>query len=180
MKREIIAWENFNSAVFHQWAKDWLLLCAGDYSKGEYNMMTVGWGSFGVIWGKPFAMILVRPQRFTAPLLEKYPTFTLSAFPETCREALNFCGAKSGRDYADKAKAAGLTAVPSLAAGAPGFEEAELVIECRKTYGSSLKPECFLPRENAEKLYPNGDLHLMYFGEIVSISGTEKFLCKGN
>ena len=127
-----IAWEDFQMPVFRQWAKDWLLLCAGDLNEKKYNMMTVGWGAFGVIWGKPFAMILVRPQRFTMPILDEYPTFTLSAFPAAKKDALSFCGSKSGRDYADKAAAAGLTPVASHQVGAPGFAEAELIFECKK------------------------------------------------
>lgn len=171
-----IPWEEFQMPVFRQWAKDWLLLCAGDFNDKKYNMMTVGWGSFGVIWGKPFAMILVRPQRFTLPILEEYPTFTLSAFPAAKNDALSFCGSKSGRDYADKAVAAGLTAISSHQVGAPGFAEAELIFECKKIYDAEvLKKAGFVPPFTAEEWYPQNDYHRVIYGEIVGIYGTPEY-----
>lgn len=170
-----IAWEDFQMPVFRQWAKDWLLLCAGDFNEKKYNMMTVGWGSFGVIWGKPFAMILVRPQRFTMPILDEYPTFTLSAFPAANKDALSFCGSKSGRDYADKAAAAGLTPVASHQIGAPGFAEAELIFECKKIYGDELKAAGYIPPFTADEWYPQKDYHRVIYGEIVGIYGTGNY-----
>lgn len=46
-------------------SRQWLLLAAGSLSKQDHNFMTVGWGSFGVMWGKPFARVVVRPSRHT-------------------------------------------------------------------------------------------------------------------
>jgi len=31
----------------HIWSHQWLLLTAGDFSKGDFNTMTIGWESFG-------------------------------------------------------------------------------------------------------------------------------------
>ena len=60
-------------------------------------MMTVGWGSIGVIWRKPFVMALVRPQRHTINFMENFDTFTLAAFPHEKRSVLDFCGSKNQR-----------------------------------------------------------------------------------
>ena len=177
-KRQKIAFDDFNTKIFELWAKDWLLLSAGDQSIGKYNMMTVGWGSFGVLWRKPFVMALVRPQRYTLPFMNEFDTFTLCAFPEEYRSALNFCGSKSGRDYPDKAKAAGLTVIASNMVKAPSYEEAELVIECKKTYMSVMEEKSFLDPVTAKEFYPDGDWHHIYFGEILHIEGTEKYLAK--
>lgn len=175
IERTEIAFDEFSNETFKLWAKDNLLLCGGDFLSKSYNAMTVGWGSFGVIWGKPFAMTLVRPQRHTCPFMEDFDTFTLTAFPENMKDALAFCGSKSGRDYADKTASAGLTAIASGKVTAPGFAEAELIIECRKTYVSSFVEEGFIDSTMMEKLYPAGDTHRIYFGEIVRIEGTEKY-----
>ena len=43
--------------------------------------MTVSWGALGCMWGRPFAQVVVRPQRYTFEFIETYPTFTLCAFP---------------------------------------------------------------------------------------------------
>jgi hypothetical protein len=49
----------------HLWSAQWLLLTAGDFAAGAFNTMAVGWGSFGTMWGKPFAQVVVRPGRHT-------------------------------------------------------------------------------------------------------------------
>ncbi len=174
-ERNIIEPAQFCARDFHLWSKDWLLLSAGDFKTGQHNAMTVGWGSFGVMWGKPFAMIVVRPQRHTITFLEQFDTFTLTAFPEEYHAALQFCGAKSGRDIAEKAAAAGLTPCQSRIVPAPSYEEAELVIECKKNFKSAMKKEMFLNPDDTENWYPAGDFHQIYFGEILSISGTGKY-----
>lgn len=178
IKRIEIPVEKFRMDVCKLWSKDWLLLSAGDFAAKRYNMMTVGWGSFGVMWGKPMAMIVVRPQRFTRPLLEQYGNFTLAAFPESCRAALQFCGSKSGRDFPDKAAAAGLTACASQSVTAPGYEEAELIVECRINYHSRFEESAMLDASVMGKWYPDNDLHEMYFGEILRVSGTEKYVAE--
>ncbi len=49
--------------------------------------------------------------------------------------------------------------------GAVYFEEARLVLECRKLYFQDLDPEHFLDR-GLESNYPHKDYHRMYVGEI--------------
>ena len=158
--------------------KGWFLLSAGDLAAGDWNCMTVSWGAFGVIWGRPMAMVVVRPSRFTHGFTERHDSFTLAAFPESLRPALEYCGSHSGRD-GDKAKACGITPVAARGVKAPAFAEAELVVECRKTYAEQLEPGHFLA-DWIEANYPNKDYHTMYFGEIVAISGTPKYLVGGS
>jgi flavin reductase (DIM6/NTAB) family NADH-FMN oxidoreductase RutF len=128
-----------------QWASDRFLLTAGDYGAEDFNTMTVGWGSLGVMWNKPIAMVLARPSRYTYEFLERHDSFTLSFLPEAQRDALQICGTISGRDT-DKIQLAGLTPIASTGVSAPGFDEAELIIECRKIYVDSLAPSKFLQR----------------------------------
>ncbi len=177
-KRSEIPFEKFQCRVFHQWSGSWLLLAAGNFRTGDYNLMTVGWGSFGVMWSKPFAMIVVRPQRHTVDFLERYSDFTLCGFSGEWKNALQFCGTHSGREIPDKAAAAGLTPVPARHVSAPLFEEALLAVECRKTFRSDMLPASFIPPETAQKLYPAGDFHRIYFGEILAISAVPDF-CAG-
>lgn len=174
-KRSEIPFEQFQCRVFHQWSGSWLLLAAGDFRTGDYNLMTVGWGSFGVMWSKPFAMIVVRPQRHTADFLERYSDFTLCGFGGEWKNALQFCGSRSGREIPDKAAAAGLTPVPAGHVAAPVFEEAELAVECRKTFRTEMLPGAFIPPGKAQELYPAGDFHRIYFGEILSVSAVPSF-----
>jgi flavin reductase (DIM6/NTAB) family NADH-FMN oxidoreductase RutF len=173
MKRIKIKPTELNLKPHQIWLNQWFLLTSGDFQKNEYNTMTVAWGSIGTMWNKPFAQIVVRPTRYTYEFTEKYDSFTLCSFPEKYRKALNLLGTKSGRD-GDKIQESGLTIIESEMVKAPCFGEAELIIECVKIYWDDFKPDQFLKQE-IHKTYPLQDYHRIYFGEIVSISGTEDY-----
>ena len=49
----------------------------------------------------------------------------------------------------------------------PYFEQAELVIVCKKIYKQDIDPKCFLD-PTIEKNY-NGDYHRMYVGQIEKV-----------
>jgi flavin reductase (DIM6/NTAB) family NADH-FMN oxidoreductase RutF len=150
--------------LFHH---QWVLLAAGDFQSGDFNAMTIGWGAIGTMWSKPFAFVAVRHTRYTYQFMEKFETFTLSAFPEEYHDALNLLGTRSGRD-GDKIAASGLTPEASI-------QEAELIIECRKIYADDLNPAHFLD-ENIYRHYPNRDFHCIYYGEILAAAGTDKYI----
>lgn len=163
----------FITQINELWLNKWFLLTSGDFEKNHYNTMTVAWGYFGIMWNKPMAVVVVRPTRFTFEFMEKYDTFTLTAFDKKFKKDLNLLGTKSGRD-GDKIAETGLTVVSSQLVLAPAFKEAELIIECKKAYWDDFKPENFLNPE-IEKSYPKKDYHRMYFGEILHIFGDEKY-----
>lgn len=143
---------------------DWMLVTAGN--KDSYNMMTAGWGGFGVIWSKNICFCLVRPSRYTYEFLEKNDIFTLTFFDQSKRSILDFCGKYSGRDC-NKAAEAGLTAIESKN-GSVFFNEARLVIECRKLYYQDINPSYFIDSKIDARFYPSKDYHRMYIGEILT------------
>lgn len=173
MNRKSIEFTGWQVQPHHLWDKQWLVLTCGDFHSGKFNSMIVGWGGFGTMWNKPFAITVVRPQRYTYEFMEKYDSFTLSAFSKKYKKALDILGTKSGRQM-DKYRETGLTPIPSAQISAPGFDEAELIIECRKSYWQDMDPSHFL-LTSIPAQYPNNDFHRIYFGEIVAIFGTEKF-----
>ena len=91
------------------------------------------------MWKKPMIHVVVRPSRHTYQFIETYDTFTVCAFPEEYQRVLGLCGTKSGREI-DKIKETGLTPIPSQLIVAPGFAEAELILECRKAYVDEIRP----------------------------------------
>ena len=97
MKRQAIPLDQFHIKAHARW-EQWLLLTCGDFAKSDFNAMIVAWGSFGTIWNKPFAQVVVHPTRHTYDFMEKYDSFTLSGFPVQHQEALQLLGTKSGRD----------------------------------------------------------------------------------
>jgi len=165
--------DQFKVQINDLWLNKWFLLSSGDFDKNHYNTMTVAWGYFGIMWSKPMAVVAVRPTRFTFEFMEKYDTFTLAAFDKKFKKDLNILGTKSGRG-GDKIAETQLTIMSSQVVPAPSFKEAELIIECKKAYWDDFKPENFLDPE-IEKKYPIKDYHRMYFGEVISISGDEKY-----
>jgi flavin reductase (DIM6/NTAB) family NADH-FMN oxidoreductase RutF len=173
MNRQIIDIKKLNMNPVPLWKEQWFLLCAGDFKAGDFNAMTVAWGSFGVMWNKPFAQVVVRPGRYTYEFMEKYPDFTLSALPDSKKKALNLMGSKSGRDM-DKIGAAGLTPFPSTRVGAPAFEEAELILECKTMYRNEMNPENFID-ETIDGNYFRKDYHIIYYGEILAVSGISDY-----
>jgi flavin reductase (DIM6/NTAB) family NADH-FMN oxidoreductase RutF len=122
------------------------------------------------MWKKPMAMVVVRPQRYTYEFMEEYPDFTVCHFPPQRSESLVYCGSHSGRDV-DKIEECGLTPIPSTTVGSPGFDEADLILECSKMYFDDLKSEHFLAGFIAEN-YPAKDYHRLYLGEIKAAFGT--------
>ena len=173
MVRKLIEPEDLNVRINYLWGKQWMLLTSGDFSAGKYNTMTVAWGSLGVMWNKPFVQIVVRPTRYTYQFIEQFGTFTLCAFPEKYKDALEILGTKSGRD-GDKISEACLTPIASKHVAAPCFEEAELVLECCKLYWDDFNPAHFFDF-GIDNNYPQKDYHRIYFGEIVKIFGIDDY-----
>ena len=149
--------------VFSTIGSDWLLITAG--TKERCNTMTASWGGLGVLWGRNVATVYIRPQRYTYEFVEQSDCFTISVFDESWRDALNLCGTKSGRDV-DKIKECGFTVVEGEG-GAPYFEQARLVLVCRKLYWQDMDPDHFLDPEIDSRFYAQKDYHRVYVGEIV-------------
>ena len=148
--------------VFSLIGKQWMLITAG--TAEHCNTMTASWGGLGVLWGAPAATCYIRPQRYTKEFVDREEYFTLSFFGEEWRKALSLCGSKSGREM-DKVKECGFT-VKTADCGAPYFEEASLVLVCRKRFAQEMDPN-LMPDDVKEKWYPEKDYHTMYIGEIV-------------
>ena len=147
------------------WMNQWLLLTAGTID--DCNMMTVGWGSIGCMWSKPFAQIVVRPHRHTHGYVEKSDSFTLCAFPREYRQDLQTLGTISGRD-GDKLSKTRLTLKEATVVTSPSYNEACFILECRKMYSQDFDPSRFIDK-SIKSNYPQKDYHRAYFGEILAV-----------
>ena len=156
--------DDLNESAVRLIGKEWMLITAGTI--GKWNTMTASWGALGQLWKKPAAFMFIRPTRHTFEFANREPLFTLSFFEEKYRDALNFCGSHSGRDC-DKAKETGLTPF-EVAPGTVAFEEARLILVCRKLYFQDIKPEQFFDPE-IETNYPKKDYHRMFVGEVQKV-----------
>ncbi|MBT3273603.1 MAG: flavin reductase family protein [Spirochaetales bacterium] len=154
--------EDLQDNIFKMIGTDWMLVTAGTPKK--WNTMTASWGAMGVLWNKKVCFCFVRDSRYTFSFMNENDEFTLSFFKEEHREALNYCGSHSGRDV-DKAVETGL--IPVAAGNSVSFEQARLVLVCKKIFSQDLVPEQFLDSSIGEH-YPSKDYHRMYIGEIVN------------
>lgn len=153
--------QHLEDNVFRLVGNDWMLITAGQLDR--YNTMTASWGGLGILWGKKVAFCVVRPTRHTYEFIESSDHFSLSFFTEEYRDVLDICGSTSGKDV-DKAAEAGITAVEETP-GVVYFNEARLVLECRKLYFQDFDPQNFLD-DSIQSMYELKDYHRMYIGEI--------------
>lgn len=151
--------ENFFNLI----GDEWMLITAGNM--GNFNTMTASWGTTGILWSKPIAICFIRPHRYTFQFVEEHDCYTLSFFDYRSREILDFCGTHSGRDI-NKVGQTGLRPIETLR-GNITYEQAKLVLECKKVYADFLKAENFILPEVSTKNYPAGDYHKFFIGEII-------------
>jgi flavin reductase (DIM6/NTAB) family NADH-FMN oxidoreductase RutF len=146
-------------------ADDWAIITAG--TPEHFNMMTASWGCLGNLWAKPVALCFVRPQRYTFEFTEREGSYTLTFFDESYRDKLQYLGTVSGRDE-DKVKGSGLTP-KILPSGNISFEEARLIIECKKIYADFFNEANFIDTTIIPDIYSTKDFHRIYIGEITDV-----------
>lgn len=146
-------------------ADEWFELAAG--KEGDMNLMTIAWGTLGELWGKPVVTVYVSTSRYTYEYMEKNDYFTITHFPASMREKLQYLGTASGRNE-DKVKGADLT-VEFTELGNPIFADADLAIECKKIYSDQFEADK-MPLERRQWHQETGTgIHVMYVGEIVNV-----------
>ena len=141
----------------------------GAFLMVDGNPMTIGWGQFGIIWGKPTFTVYVRKSRFTHDLLEKSDSFTVSV-PKlnSMKNELVFCGTKSGRSV-NKMQELNCYLVPARFGGQDGFQGCRYHIECKILFRSDLNETEIEDKSLLSRYYSDGDPHTMYIGEILGV-----------
>lgn len=135
--------------------------------KGDkINTMTIGWGSIGIVWGKPTIVAMIRPSRFTYELLENTNEFTISVPKiDTMKKELIFCGKKSGRDV-NKFEECKLDLVEGEEINVPIIDNCEIFYECKVINKGELNVDN-MDSKLLNSCYPSDDIHTMYYGQIV-------------
>ena len=160
---------NYNSAML--FSNPGALLTVED--KEKTNTMTIGWGEIGFAWGKNIITVMVRPERFTYPLLENAETFSVSFFDDGFKDKIIFCGRNSGKDV-DKFTKCNFSV--DYHENTPYIKEGKLTAICKKLYTQEMSLEGFEEgyKDLGEKFYgkdgkANGGLHKFYVAEILSL-----------
>ncbi len=150
---------------FTKIGKEWTLITGGNMEK--FNTMTASWGQLGVIWNKNVFTCYIRPNRYTYEFIEQGESFAVSFLGEEYRNALAFCGSHSGKDC-DKMAETGL--VPVEMDGCVGFEQADMILVCRKLYSYDLQEKGFLTNDGIQEQFFSSDpYHRAYISEITGV-----------
>ena len=156
---------------YYRFFKDPAIATGG--TKEDFNSITIGWGSFGVLYQKPIMIVYVKPERYTWKFLEKGEYFTVSFLKRKHRKKLGFIGSKSGRDLKNKEKEAGLHIINK----GPGlgiiFKESYETYVCKLIYKHSIDYNGL--HQDIKKFYDSHvsgyqgkTPHSMYIGEVIA------------
>jgi flavin reductase (DIM6/NTAB) family NADH-FMN oxidoreductase RutF len=159
--------EEFNENIFNLVSKDWTVITAGE----EPNSMVASWGGVGIMFNKPVTWCFLRANRYTLEKIKETGFYTMCYFPEQHKGDIMPFGTKSGRNT-DKMAQTKLT--PMLTpAGAPAYEEAKIIIECKLIAAPTVSKDEFYTQEGKDFLqggYDEAkDWHKLVYGEITKI-----------
>ena len=125
--------------------------------------MTIGWATFGIIWGLPVLVVLVRPSRYTYQFIEESQVFTVNVPSAQMRDFVSFCGTESGRDV-DKLVEVAIS--PAQEIPSATIDDCPLVYECQVVHWNDVDPDTLAAKVSA-RAYPRGDYHRLYYGQIL-------------
>jgi flavin reductase (DIM6/NTAB) family NADH-FMN oxidoreductase RutF len=127
-------------------------------AKGRNNLITIGWKTIGILWGKHVITIAVHPDRYSHYVIEEgVKEFSLNVGGVVDR-MIEPCGSCSGRDV-DKVAKTGAELVPVKGMKIPVIKGAAAAWACQIIHSAG-----------------SGSItkHTLYFGEII-----ESFKAKG-
>jgi flavin reductase (DIM6/NTAB) family NADH-FMN oxidoreductase RutF len=145
-------------------------------NEGKPNVMTIGWGAVGTIWGKPIFIVLVRPSRFTYELMAQARDFTVNIPYADLKETVAYCGQVSGAEH-DKFAERNIHPLEAESVRSPIIAECGLHYECRVVHTNHVLRE-ELTDEITIGAYPKGDFHRIYYGEILSVQADVDFAAR--
>ena len=158
--------KDFMLNPFERIGRDWMLVTAGN--EEGVNTLTACWGGVGNLWHKDAAFIFIRPSRYTYEFIEKNQTFSLSFFGKEYKKKLGYLGSHSGRD---EDKIGKMDLHIGFIQDTPYFQEANLVLICRKMYHLDFEGNR-IPDNEIRRFYTgedSGDFHRFYAGEVIGI-----------
>ncbi|TDW11057.1 flavin reductase like protein [Breznakia blatticola] len=138
------------------------LLTAG--GKDHFNMMTIGWGTVGIIWNKKVATTYVRRNRFTYNFMLANDFFTISMFDESYEKDLLYLGQTSGKD-GNKLANTSLHAY-EYKEGIMAYKEADITLVCRKLHVQDLS---IVNHEIHNQFYTVEPVHTEIMGEVIAV-----------
>ncbi|MDH6356608.1 flavin reductase [Parabacteroides sp. PF5-9] len=164
-----ISAEDLTDNVFKLVGKDYTVITAGNAER--YNSMTASFGGWGQLFSKPTTWCFLRANRYTLEVIREENSYTMSYFADEYKDQVLFFGSKTGKDT-DKMKETTLTMVQTPS-GNISYKQARLIIECKLTELTTVKPDDFYTQEGkdfvTEAYEEVKDYHKLVFGEITNV-----------
>ena len=167
MRKEIGIFDCFSETIAGLNGDGVFLVTGKEGTAEKINVMTIGWGTIGRIWGKPIFIVMVRPSRFSFLYIEENGDFSVNIPIKDMKEKLEFCGNNSGRDT-DKIAKCGFTMEKGIRISVPYIKECSIHYECRTVHKNRVDTET-LKNEIISEYYSSDDFHTIYFGEILGV-----------
>lgn len=133
------------------------LVTANDPRNNNKAAITVSWAT-PISVNPPLFGIVISPNKASNSVIQEASMFTVNILPITAVDELLWAGSHSGRQYENKIKAAGLTAVPGRTdKNATSVAEAIASFECK-----------------LRNVVPIGN-HTLFIGEVVYVDADENY-----
>jgi flavin reductase (DIM6/NTAB) family NADH-FMN oxidoreductase RutF len=142
-------------------------LLVGAKKDGKCNVMAIGWGFVGLLWGMPVFVVAVRHSRFTHEFVEDSGEFTVNVPGEGLDKAVDYCGEVTGREH-DKFKDCGLAVKEGKKVKVPVIKKCKIHYECKVVHKLEVKSG-LVPADVKNVYYQKGDYHTLYFGKILAV-----------
>lgn len=139
--------------------QEWAIAVASDGT--ETNGLTIGWASFGILWGKPASTVYVHKDRYSKHIFDVAKYYSICFVKD--REQLKYFGTVSGKDE-NKMERCGMTVINDVA---PYFAESEVVVFCRVMGKSEFDVNSV--DGGVLEWYRRDGVHTQYYGEIVKV-----------
>ncbi|MFO8007037.1 MAG: flavin reductase family protein [Candidatus Brocadiia bacterium] len=157
--------ENLDDTLERMQSYGLLLTSTAPQEGGQDNVMTIGWGSAGIIWGRPMFLVYVRPSRYTFGYVEATGEFVVNVPTDEMADICLECGRLSGRDV-NKFVKLNLTREPARRVRPPLIAECVRHYECIVRHRNDVVDAAIDDQIRAD-CYAEGDFHRVFFGEIV-------------
>ena len=164
---ETVAPKDFDENIFELVGDDWTVITSGE----KPNSMVASWGGAGIMFNKPVTWCFLRANRYTLEKIKETGTYTMCYFQAEYKGDILKFGTVSGRNT-EKMAQTKLTQMPTPD-GAPAYEQAKIIIECKLIAAPTVSKDEFYTEEGKEFLqggYDEAkDWHKLVFGEITNI-----------
>jgi flavin reductase (DIM6/NTAB) family NADH-FMN oxidoreductase RutF len=143
------------------------LLLVSKNKSGKNNVMTIGWGLVGPLWGMPMFVIAVRPSRYTHRFIEESQEFTVNVPDQSMCDIVEYCGEVSGREH-DKFKECRMKTLKGKIVSVPTIKKCKIHYECRVVHRLEIDPK-LVPANVSKSFYPKNNYHTLFFGQILAV-----------